>query len=68
LSGSPALQEEAALSASAPFEWVHLQVVTRRASLRALLRELPRSALRSVRGHVRQALRMNGEHDGPQPR
>lgn len=54
---SPALQEEALLSASAPFEWVHLQVVTRRASFRALLRELPSSALRSVKRQVRQALR-----------
>jgi SAM-dependent methyltransferase len=53
---SPALQEEALLSASAPFEWVHLQVVMRRSSFRSLLRELPRSALRSLKRQVRQAL------------
>jgi SAM-dependent methyltransferase len=60
---SPALQEEALLSASAPFEWVHIQVVTRRGSFRALLRELPRSALRSLKRQVRPGLPVNGDHD-----
>jgi hypothetical protein len=65
---SAALQEEARLSALSPFEWVHLQVVRRRTGFRALLRELPRSALRSVKGRVRQALRTNGDDDGPERR
>jgi SAM-dependent methyltransferase len=68
VSDDPALQEEALLSASSPFEWVHLQVVTRRAGFRALLRELPGSALRSLKRQVRQPLPKHGDHDGPHRR
>lgn len=56
IDGAAALQEEAALAMSAPFEWVHLQVVKRRMTLRALLRQLPRSAVQSAKRQLRRVL------------